>query len=95
MNIGQQAAQAVHLAVEASSLKDFSEWKRDSNTVVLLSIDGVRGMRNLLHWMNAVKQDYVTFREPDQGNTETGYAIIMDSDAPWAHIKELRLLGNV
>ena len=93
MNIGQQAAQAVHLAIEASSLKDYDEWKHDSNTVVLLTIEGVRGMRNMLHWMNAVGQDYVTFREPDQDNTETGYAIIMDSDVPWAHVKELKLMG--
>lgn len=78
LSAGQQAAQATHAAIEAARADTpaVRAWHLDSNTVVLVVVDGAPQLERLARQALIAGCEVHAFREPDLGDELTAIAML-------------------
>lgn len=74
---GYQAVQSTHAAIDFvfEHPTRAGPWHRDSNTLVMLTVKNVNGLRHLMRKCDYLRLAYTVFREPDIGNQITAICI--------------------
>jgi len=74
---GYQAVQSTHAAIDFvfEHPTRAGPWHKESNTLVMLTVKNVSGLRHLMRKCDYLRLSYTVFREPDIGNEITAICI--------------------
>jgi len=74
---GHQAVQSTHAAIDFvfEHPTRAGPWYKNSNTLVMLTVKDVDGLKKLIKKCDYLRLEYTVFREPDMGNEITAICI--------------------